>query len=513
MKLNLEKLTINSMKFIFVLLMILCGLWGKNAVAQEKTKVEILNSNRLDLIRVDGMNVRRLRGDVRFRQGGVIMRCDSAYQYLDNNEIDAFDNVVITQGDSMRLTGDFLNYNSESRQARITGEKVVMVEKSMTLTTTVMNYNFENQMASYPVFGKLETDDNVLTSKKGSYHSPSKMAYFKDSVVLVNPDYEMHSDTLEYSPEAEIAYFFGPTFIYSDDNTIYCENGWYDTKQNKSKFGKNAYIQTKEQQLFGDSIFFDRAKDYGRAVGNVAAVDTAEQMTLRGQYGELFDNGDVTYITDSVLLEKYYGEDTVFVHADTLLATYDSTGENRLIRAFYGVKTYSKDFQAVCDSLSYPLRDSLMKLYDEPIFWSEEYQITAEFMEIKIIDNKVDKFYLYRECLIISEVVEERYNQVRGKEMIGYVFDNELKRIKVFGNGESIYYVLDEDDLFIGVNEIESSDMDIRMENQTLKGINFINQPKATLSPIGMRPPLELRLKGFHWQPHRRPKSVEDLFL
>ncbi len=36
---------------------------------------------------------------------------------------------------------------------------------------------------------------------KGYYYTKEKLFFFKDSVVVVNPDYTMYSDTLKYNTD------------------------------------------------------------------------------------------------------------------------------------------------------------------------------------------------------------------------------------------------------------------------------------------------------------------------
>ena len=50
------------------------------------------------------------------------------------------------------------------------------------------------------------------------------------------------------------------------------------------------------------------------------------------------------------------------------------------------------------------------------------------------------------------------FNQIKGRNMTGYIRNNELYRIDVEGNGQTIYYPKDEDEV-IGVNRAESSNL------------------------------------------------------
>jgi hypothetical protein len=79
-------------------------------------------------------------------------------------------------------------------------------------------------------------------------------------VKLVNPEYVMRSDTLVYNTLTEVAYFHGPTSIVSDQNTILCENGWYDTRNDIARFSRNAFISSNEHSITGDTLYYDRVQ-------------------------------------------------------------------------------------------------------------------------------------------------------------------------------------------------------------------------------------------------------------
>jgi len=165
---------------------------------------------------------------------------------------------------------------------------------------------------------------NTLTSKKCYYYTDLKHAYFKDSVLLVNPDYTMHTDTMRYHTDTEVSWFFGPTFIRSEENLIYCENGWYDTQNNKSQFNKNAYMLTDEQKLSGDSLYYDRNLDFGQAFQNVVMNDTVQNMLVTGNYAEFIRQDGFAFVTDSataIMIDKH---DSLFMHSDTLWMYFDS---------------------------------------------------------------------------------------------------------------------------------------------------------------------------------------------
>ena len=229
--------------------------------------MEIINSNFLFDADVNP-NARRLVDSVIFKHESAIMFCDSAWHYFKENRFEAFGNIHINQGDTLHLYGNHLDYIGQENKAIIKGN-IVMKDEQVNLSTEQLHYNLSSKIASYYSGAYILSGDNKLYSLKGNYFSESKILLFKKDVLLENPKYITESDTLKYNTDKEIAYFVGPTKINSDNNFIYCENGWYNTQSDISQFNKNAYLWTGNQRLSGDSLYYDRNRGYGLAIRNV----------------------------------------------------------------------------------------------------------------------------------------------------------------------------------------------------------------------------------------------------
>ena len=101
-------------------------LYAQNTQPQTTTpengkvqKVILEHANKLSFDKLVTGDAQVLRGDVRFRQEGMYMFCDSAYFYEANNSLDAFGNVRMEQGDTLFVFSDFLRYNGTSRLAEL----------------------------------------------------------------------------------------------------------------------------------------------------------------------------------------------------------------------------------------------------------------------------------------------------------------------------------------------------------------------------------------------------------
>jgi len=217
-------------------------------------------------------------------------------------------------------------------------------------------------------------------------------------------------------------------------------------------------------------------------------------------------------VTDSAVMIRVFEIDSMFMHADTLYAHEDTVTHNKIWTAFHNVRMYKTDLQGKCDSLVYSSIDSLISFYHNPVLWSDENQLTAEFMDMELRGSQIDKLHLYNSSFIISREDTDRFNQVRGRNMTGFFEDNNLYKIHVEGNGQSIYYSKNSKEQFTGVNTAECCDMLNFMNENKVSTISLLNAPDATLYPINELSSGELKLKGFLWLDEVRPLNRDDIF-
>lgn len=513
----------------FGLIIFILGILTNTLIAQNKTKIEILNANALEYDKNLGKDARKLIGDVKFKHDDVIMTCDSAYFFSAINSMKAFSNITINQGDSIKLTGDSLNYDGNTKKAILKGN-IQFINKTTTLTTNNLEYDRINNLAYFYNGGVITNneDNSILKSDIGYYHTNSKSFNFKSNVSLVNEDYTIKSDTLHYNTYSETVTFLGPTTITNNNSFIYCENGWYDTKNQQSEFYANAYLYSDDKLISGDTLFYNQKTGYGKINGNANIIDTLESFALQGEIALLYEKKDSAIITQKALLMQYDEEDTLYMHADTfkVYATYipdsvkQSIDTSRIMLAYNKVKFYKSDLSGKADSVVYSFADSTIQFYTTPILWSGINQLTADFIYIQMANQKVDKIYLNNKSFIISsvdsiidDVETAKFNQIKGVLMTGFFRDNQLRSVLVEENAASIYYAKDEKNKFIGINKATSEKMRVKVIENELNSISFLSKPEATLYPLERLHLSELRLNGFKWYGADQPKKKEDIFI
>ncbi len=491
--------------------------------ATNGTKIELLNADVSEFDEKLNADATRLIGNVRFRHESAYMNCDSAYLFRKENRLEAFGRIRITQGDSLNLTGGKLDYDGNTRIAQVY-QNIVLTDRKMTLTTKSVFYDLKNASASFTDSAHIVDGENVLTSKTGFYQSETRDLYFKHDVLLINPRYTLECDTLRYNTQAKTAFFLGPTDLRTKDSKMYCESGWYNTAKQTSFFTKNAFLDNGHQILRGDSIYFNQLKNIGKAFGNVAIEDSSRSLIIRGNYAEHHQSTDSSWVTGRAEMVQYDNNDTLFMHADTLLAIGKRDGKDsvasRDIFAYHHVKLFKTDLQGMCDSLVYTDADSTIRFFKKPVLWTGYNQLTADSISLITSNSSLNRIILKYNSMIVSQadtlqigIVDSlRFNQIAGKQLIGYFENNELDRISVTGNVQTIYYAKNSKNKDVAVNRVDCSQLMIRVKKNEIQKITFINDPDGSLYPIRELSISELRLKGFKWEQQKRPINRNDIF-
>ena len=481
-----------------------------DTVPPKKTKVYLIHSNTLSFDKAVKPDAQILNGDVCFRHDSSYMYCDSAYFFEQTNSLEAFSNVRMEQGDTLFVYGDYLFYDGNTQVAYLR-ENVRMDNGQVTLFTDSLNYERIPNIGYYFEGGQIVDSLNQLSSFYGQYSPETKLAVFNDSVQVENPDFTLYSDTLHYDTESKVATILGPSVIVSDSGTIHTSRGWYDTVNNTSLLLDQSQVESGEKILIGDSIFYNRDTGMGEVYGNMSLIDTAQHVTLQGEYGYYNEQTGYAFATDSARFLEYSQGDTLFLHADTLqMVTVDSV--YREIKAYYGVRFYRIDMQGVCDSMQFNTRDSVLYMYTEPVLWNEQYQLYGDTIAIYMNDSTIEYAHVIQFAFAAQHVDSSYYNQLKGNDLKAYFEGQAVHQIDVAGNAESIFYPLEKDGAKVGMNETKSGFLTIWVKDNKLDKLKIWPSPVGSMTPIPDLKPDQKMLKDFYWFDYLRPKNRDDIY-
>ncbi|NNK69869.1 MAG: hypothetical protein HKO96_05275 [Flavobacteriaceae bacterium] len=507
----------------------MCSIWS---FSQERRRIQIDTAGFLDrdeekfpgatILTRDDMN------QVKITHEGAILWCDQAIHYGNEDFIEAYGNVRVKQGDTVNLTAKYVEYSGKTKLAFASGE-VVLTEPSSELTTDTLYFDRVKQQAYYDTYGKVERDTSgTITSKIGTYYIAQNKYQFVNEVKLVNPEYVIESNQLDFYTESGNAYLFGPTTITSETSTIYCERGFYDTNNDTGYFLKNSRIDYDNRIFEGDSMYFDRSRSFASATNNITVTDTINSTIVKGHYAEVFRDRDSVFITKRALAISTMERDSIYIHADTLMVT--GIPERRITRGYYKVRVFKSDMSGKCDSIHVDHARGLTQMINKPgqgqadafsvsrkpILWNVDNQMTGDSIHL-ISDtetDKLDSLKVFNNAFVISrDTVGDGYNQIKGEKLIGLFKENDIYRIDILNNAESIYYLRNEKNELVGIDKSKSGNMKIWITDNTIDEVRKLNQIDGTTYPENEFDEREKLLSGFDWRENERPRSVEDLFI
>ncbi len=193
---------------------------------------------------------------------------------------------------------------------------------------------------------------------------------------------------------------------------------------------------------------------------------------------------------------------------DTLTS---DTAETRIVSAYYNVKIFKSDLQAIADSAYFGYPDSLIRCFGSPMLWSQGSQLSADTIYLQLKNDKVDNMLLQNKAFIVStELDSSKYHQVKGKRISGFFTNDEMDRVFVDGNAESVYYTT-ENSKFTGMARSISSRIKVLFKDSKMTNVISIRKAATTYYPISKIPEDQEFLDGFIWKPELRPKSKEEV--
>ena len=502
--------------------------------------IEILpGSRKLEYRKIDSVTeITIISGNVTLKQGNTIFKCDSCVITKRTNLFEAFGNVHINDSDTAHVYSDHLRYLTDRKIAYLDGN-VKLTDGKAVLTTPTLEYDMNTKVGIYRNGGRLVNEESVLTSEEGYYYADIKDVYFKKNVKLKDPSYDLQSDSLLYNTGTEIVRFIAETLVIdSSGRTIRTREGSYDKRTGKAEFGQNPIITDKDIQVTGQTIKSDDSTGITQIFGRGIIVDTANNTTVIADtiFYNKKNESFLAFAKPLMIVEQE--NDSIFIAADTLFSarltdlyeskdsvakkdtlkgvkivdtkTKDST--NRYFEAFRHVRIFSDSLQAVCDSLFYSFKDSVFRLYDDPVVWSNENQVTGDTILLFTKNKKADRMQIFKNSFLASIVQSEIFNQVKSTRMDAYFIDGDIDSVRARGSAECIYYIQDEDSAFTGINQSSSELMDVYFKEKELQRVVFRTAVKGTIWPMRQKTPKEMQLQNFKWRDAERPKTKYELF-
>ncbi len=446
----------------------ICFFALSSSVLKSQTQIEILNADEISFNKKINTDRQVLVGDVKTKHENRFLTCDSAYYYAEQNKIEAFSNIHIWEGDNLHLYGEYLIYNGDLQIAEIQ-TNVRFEHNEMHLNSEQLEYHFDSQKGIYTKKARITEKEKSLESNTGIYHADTEKFDFYGDVWIENVENVLRADTVYYWLKNEYAAFSSGGIIENKDLHVKANQGWLDQKK-------------------GDAFLY----------GDLKITDIENAHVLYADTTSLSDQMNISLSYGNILLNLPLNNDTLYLTADSIKQEKYET--HHILQAFPQVNFKTSDMLGACDSMSFNTQEERIFMHKKPVMWLNDFQLTADTLNMQLRDNILQWATFNKNAFIASKVDSAAFNQISGEHMKAYFTKNEITNIEVEGNGESIYYMMDEDNKTPeGINEIICSNMNIIVSDRKIDQINFYEKPDAVLRPIDKSEPLRTVLKGFKW--------------
>jgi lipopolysaccharide export system protein LptA len=544
---------------------------GQDTARKEGKILEIKGGERINIMKVDSLHTyTSLVVGAHVKQEKTDFYADSMVINENDNSLEAFGNVHINDADSVHTYAQYVKYLGKEKKAFLK-KKVRLTDGKGELTSDELEYDVTLKIGTYLKGGKLVDKKRTLTSREGYYYGDTKDVLFKQKVVLVDPEYKVVTDTLQYNTSTEIATFTSPTIIYSDSGrrTVKTRQGYFDLKNKRGILNKRSVIDDSTYTFTADDMAIDDSTKQDEFRGNAVyrGKDTAKGFDLIANNIKTNRKKDILLATEKPILLIKQNKDSVFVSADTLYsarlsdllktrkvpvvrdsiadtssqkpmtdsafakmrtdsvlvkkttkplvdsANKKDSSSNKYFEAYFNVKIFSDSLQAVCDSLFFSLEDSVFRLFRNPVIWAKQNQITGDTIYLYTKNQKTERLYVFENGMILGKVDSTIYfNQIKATTINALFYNGNISSVHLKGNAEYVYYIQNEKNQFKGLNKGSASVIDVLFDhNSKPRRVTGKFNYDAINYPMRSTNHEEIKLRGFNWLDHLRPKSKFDI--
>ncbi|MBR9922274.1 MAG: hypothetical protein GYB31_15660 [Bacteroidetes bacterium] len=494
--------------------------------------------------------------------------------YFVGEDMAFFKDSVVVVDPEFELKSDTLQYQTREKVVTFLGPTLI-TQNDARIFCESGNYFLGTSTAVFRGNAQYRTEETLAEADVIRYEGDSKTVYLDGNAVFEEDGKTAKADLIRYDEANDVAYLEGNASYIDEEQNIAADSITYDRANDLYATRGRGVISNPPQILEADLVDYDKTTGLGIATGNVIWRDTSAALTIICNQANYDESSNYLKATGGrngrpLLISEVEG-DSLFMSADTLVSleiigamkeeilpdstkvepqgdslTTDSIGiipaediltdttlqlidttlaisdsllakptgpdTTRLLLAYNNVRLYKSNIQAVCDSLTYNTTDSLFQFFQEPVVWSDTSQFSADTIRMQMANDEIDRIFLNQDAFILNSPDEIYYNQIKGRDMIAYFDSSELRRMRVEGNAESVYYGLDSENAYLGVNKTLCSEMLLYFGNNQVKSITFYAQPKGDFIPMRKADHEGLKMDGFNWQAERRPGSREDIY-
>lgn len=464
-------------------------------------------------------------GYATYYEGGVLV--DDSLQvsskkgiYYTDTELVSFKDSVVVLHPKFNLVADSMNYSGLESKVLFTGPTNINTEEAKIYCESGF-YDLPNEQAEFSQNAQYAGDQKKATADTIRYNAKEGEILMLGNVHVKEKEKNIDGSKLRYMEKTGETWIYGEPARYTDSTRVVnSPQIFYNEKTNQVSTEGRGEFRDGDMVLKADKNDFDKVSGIGKASGDVWWVDTLQGIGISSDH--------INYSMETEYVLAYpedrrpmifilIDSDTLYISADTLemYNQMDSIAGApdtiKLIKAFHDVRMFKSDMQGRADSLVFNDRDSLFNFFGQPVLWSDTTQFSADSIAMSIKNRTINDIQLTEKAIIISELYQTYYDQIKGKRIIAQFDSSQIKEMWVTGNAESIYYTRDDRNAFIGVNQTICSKMYFTFVQNQIDVIKYFGENSSDMTPMSQAPHNTMRLEGFKLRYHDRPKNVADL--
>lgn len=531
-------------------------LYLSNNYVEAFSQVNIAKANGVnahgDYIKYTGNNnTAYMKGGVQIIDGSNTLNTEEL-TYNIKTKIGKYFKSGTIQTEETTISSDEGTYNGYSQQTYFK-KNVVVTNAKYNIESKELTYNIKSKVVKILDESTIISDNSTIHSKNGTYDSKTGNAVFTSRTTVETEDQIIIGNKLTYNDQSGNASATGNCIVVDikNDTKLFADKVDYNKKTGNGKATNNVVVEKEggKNMLYAQEAIYNKLNGYVKTSGKVVIIDTEQKSILKAGVVEFNENSNFMLATVSPKLITLAEEDSLFMRADTMMSirirdqkklekininqnrkgekpifvynllyadstfkTLENEDEKEIIIAHVVVKLYSDSMQAVCDSLIYNQNDSSFTLFKKPILWSKNQQADADTIVIHTKENKLQELNLINNAFLLSLTgYDTYYDQVSGTYIDAYFINNDIQRVHVNQNAESLYYGKDDSEAYLGSNKSESAEMTVYFNDKEVQKISCIDNPKQVFTPIDKETDATKFLSTFRLLTEKKPKSKAEI--
>lgn len=321
---------------------------------------------------------------------------------------------------------------------------------------------------------RIVRDTVTLTAKKGRYYGNARKADGEGNVKLKTPHVTLYADFGTYYLDEERAFFQRNVRVVDSSTIIYAEQLTYFEKDRRSEALLNVRIVNRDDNvtMYGNHLIHSDSTRYSRMTEQprLIQIDTA-------------DNGEIdTLAVKSVVMESF-----------------DDSTKRMIVKD--SVAIVRGQLAARCGLLKFFRQEESIQLFDKPIVWYRENQVTGDTIFLTLEKNSLKTVWVKTRAFVLSlsdSLYPKRYNQLTGRAIWMNFHENKLQQTFVERNAISLYFLFG-DSAGNGVNKTSGDAITMQFDDGKPNTIHVTKGIEGTYFPENLlkRDEMQYNLDGF----------------